>query len=54
LADVGTGVIDWARILDVATKDGVSEFIIENDDQSDPRTDNRAANMHNYLDNLTY
>jgi sugar phosphate isomerase/epimerase len=54
LADVGTGVIDWARILEVATKDGVREFIIENDDQSDPRTDDRAANMHAYLDNLQY
>jgi sugar phosphate isomerase/epimerase len=54
LADVGTGVIDWAPIIKAATKDGVREFIIENDDQSDPRTDTRAANMHTYLKNLKY
>lgn len=54
LADLGTGVIDWAPIVKAAERYGVREYIIENDDQSDPRTDGRAAAMHEYLDDLRY
>ncbi len=54
LADLGSGVIDWAPIVRAGVRYGVREFIIENDDQSDPRTDARAAGMHAFLDNLSY
>ncbi|NIH84575.1 sugar phosphate isomerase/epimerase family protein [Amycolatopsis granulosa] len=49
LADLGTGVIDYRTILGAATRLGVREFIIENDDQSNPLTDSRAGRMHDYL-----
>jgi len=52
LADLGTGVVDYRTILSAATRLGMREFIIENDDQSDPLTDHRAANMHDYLEGL--
>jgi sugar phosphate isomerase/epimerase len=49
LADLGTGVVDYATILGAATRLGMREFIIENDDQSNPLTDSRADRMHDYL-----
>ncbi|MFB9836315.1 sugar phosphate isomerase/epimerase family protein [Actinoallomurus acaciae] len=52
LADLGTGIVDYRTILRGATRLGMREFIIENDDQSNPLTDSRAANMHHYLATL--
>ncbi|MGW4585869.1 sugar phosphate isomerase/epimerase family protein [Amycolatopsis thermoflava] len=49
LADLGTGVVDYRTILSGATRLGMREFIIENDDQSNPLTDSRADRMHDYL-----
>jgi sugar phosphate isomerase/epimerase len=49
LADLGTGIVDYATILSAATRLGMREFIIENDDQSNPLTDSRAGRMHDYL-----
>jgi sugar phosphate isomerase/epimerase len=49
LADLGTGIVDYATILSAATRLGMREFIIENDDQSNPLTDSRADRMHDYL-----
>jgi sugar phosphate isomerase/epimerase len=49
LADLGTGIVDYATILRGATRLGMREFIIENDDQSNPLTDSRADRMHDYL-----
>ncbi|WP_435061459.1 sugar phosphate isomerase/epimerase family protein [Amycolatopsis thermoflava] len=49
LADLGTGVVDYRTILSGATRLGMREFIIENDDQSNPLTDFRADRMHDYL-----
>lgn len=49
LADLGTGIVDYKTILSAATRLGMREFIIENDDQSNPLTDSRAKNMHDYL-----
>ncbi|MGW1682165.1 sugar phosphate isomerase/epimerase family protein [Saccharopolyspora sp. NPDC002376] len=52
LADLGTGVVDYRTILGAATRLGMREFIIENDDQSNPLTDSRADRMHDYLAGL--
>lgn len=52
LADLGTGIVDYKTILSAAIHLGLREFIIENDDQSNPLTDSRAARMHNYLADL--
>jgi sugar phosphate isomerase/epimerase len=52
LADLGTGVVDYKTILGGATRLGMREFIIENDDQSNPLTDSRADRMHDYLATL--
>lgn len=52
LADLGTGVVDYTTILGAATSLGMREFIIENDDQSNPLTDSRADQMHDYLATL--
>lgn len=52
LADLGTGIVDYKTILSGATRLGMQQFIIENDDQSNPLTDSRAAQMHNYLATL--
>jgi sugar phosphate isomerase/epimerase len=49
LADLGTGVVDYKTILGGAIRLGMREFIIENDDQSNPLTDSRADRMHDYL-----
>ncbi|GAA1810066.1 sugar phosphate isomerase/epimerase [Planosporangium flavigriseum] len=49
LADLGTGIVDYATILGAAIRLGMREFIIENDDQSNPLTDSRADRMHDYL-----
>jgi sugar phosphate isomerase/epimerase len=49
LADLGTGIVDYKTILGGATRLGMREFIIENDDQSNPLTDSRADRMHDYL-----
>jgi sugar phosphate isomerase/epimerase len=52
LADLGTGIVDYKTILRGATRLGMREFIIENDDQSNPLTDSRADRMHDYLATL--
>lgn len=52
LADLGTGVVDYETILSAARTLGMKEFIIENDDQSNPLTDSRADHMHDYLARL--
>lgn len=52
LADLGTGIVDYKTILGGATRLGMREFIIENDDQSNPLTDSRADRMHDYLATL--
>lgn len=52
LADLGTGIVDYKTILGGATRLGMREFIIENDDQSNPLTDSRAKRMHDYLATL--
>jgi len=53
LADLGTGIVDYKTILGGATQLGMREFIIENDDQSNPLTDSRADRMHDYLATLS-
>jgi sugar phosphate isomerase/epimerase len=52
LADLGEGIVDYATILGGATRLGMREFIIENDDQSNPLTDSRAQRMHDHLATL--
>lgn len=52
LADLGTGIVDYRTILSGATRLGMREFIIENDEQSNPLLDSRAQRMHDHLANL--
>lgn len=52
LADLGTGIVDYRTILGGAVRLGMREFIIENDDQSNPLTDSRAKRMHDHLATL--
>lgn len=52
--DLGTGILDWPRILRGAVQNAVREYIIENDDQNDPRTSPRSANMYRFLRSVRF
>jgi sugar phosphate isomerase/epimerase len=50
--DVGSGVVDWAHIFELARPAGVKYWLVERDDQPDPlRT---ARSSHDYLRALRF
>jgi sugar phosphate isomerase/epimerase len=51
LADVGTGSINWKRILGAAQKSGTVHFIVEHDNPADPLKS--IKNSYDYLHALT-
>ncbi len=50
--DVGSGVIDWARIFEKADRAGVRYWLVERDDQPAPLDTSR--NSYNYLASLRF
>jgi sugar phosphate isomerase/epimerase len=50
--DVGSGVVDWARIFDLARHAGVRFWLVERDDQPAPL--DTARNSYNYLRALRF
>lgn len=50
--DVGSGVVDWARIFEKADRAGVRYWLVERDDQPAPLDTSR--NSYNYLASLRF
>lgn len=50
--DVGSGVVDWARIFEKADRAGVRYWLVERDDQPAPVDTSR--NSYNYLASLRF
>ena len=56
MVDVGSpeDAVDWGALFRISVPYGVREYIIENDNEHDPRTSPRAADMYRYLSSLKF